>query len=38
MAVSDRVLVLDHGKRIAEGPPDAIRRDSAVLEAYLGYE
>jgi branched-chain amino acid transport system ATP-binding protein len=38
MAVSDRVLVLDHGKRIAEGPPDAIRRHSAVLEAYLGYE
>jgi branched-chain amino acid transport system ATP-binding protein len=38
MAVSDRVLVLNHGRKIAEGPPEAIRRDSAVLEAYLGHE
>ena len=38
MAVSDRVLVLNHGRRIAEGPPAAIRQDSAVLEAYLGHD
>ena len=36
MDISQRVLVLDHGERIAEGPPEEIRRDPAVIRAYLG--
>ncbi len=36
MAVSDRVTVLNHGEIIAEGPPAAVRRDPAVIAAYLG--
>jgi branched-chain amino acid transport system permease protein len=36
MSVTDEILVLDHGRRIAEGTPEQIRRDKAVLEAYLG--
>ena len=36
MAVSDRVVVLNHGELIAEGPPAAVRRDPAVIAAYLG--
>ena len=36
MALSDRVVVLDHGERIAEGPPAVVSRDARVVAAYLG--
>ena len=36
MRISDHIVVLDHGKRIADGAPDAIRADPAVIAAYLG--
>jgi branched-chain amino acid transport system ATP-binding protein len=36
MGVSDRIAVLHFGEKIAEGPPEAIRSDPAVIDAYLG--
>ena len=38
MALARRIVVLHHGAAIAEGPPDAIVRDPAVIHSYLGAE
>ncbi len=36
MDISDRVVVLDYGRKIADGPPDEVRHNQDVIEAYLG--
>jgi branched-chain amino acid transport system ATP-binding protein len=36
MDLADRVVVLDYGRKIADGTPDEVRRDQTVLDAYLG--
>ncbi len=36
MDLSDRVIVLDYGRKIADGAPDEVRSDQAVIDAYLG--
>jgi branched-chain amino acid transport system ATP-binding protein len=36
MEISDHIVVLDYGRKIAEGDPEAVRNNPAVIRAYLG--
>jgi branched-chain amino acid transport system ATP-binding protein len=36
MDISDRVVVLDYGRKIGDGAPDEVRNNKAVIDAYLG--
>ncbi len=38
MGISDRVICLDHGEKICEGPPQVVQKDTRVIDAYLGRE
>ena len=36
MDISDRIVVLDYGRKLADGPPDEVRTNEEVIRAYLG--